>query len=138
MVKMNITFGIRASALLVFLCGSVLGAEAETFAERHHLAKLAEEKEPTRSYLNDEMFPAVGPAAATAMRGCLAPAGASTDPFTVLADLSKDGDFTRIAYEPKTDTATCFAAAMPSFHAPPPPTQGGRPLPISIDMKVVP
>lgn len=138
MVKTNITFCVKASALLVFLSGNVLGAGVETFAERHHLAKLAEEQEPTRSYLNDKMFPAVGPAAATAMRGCLTPAGASTEPFTVLADLSKDGNFTRIAYEPKTDTAACFAAAMPSFHAPPPPTQDGRPLPISIDMKIVP
>ncbi|MCK4118391.1 hypothetical protein ACI2UK_13755 [Ralstonia nicotianae] len=138
MVKTNITFYVKASALLVFLSGNVLGAGVETFAERRQLAKLAEEQEPTRSYLKDKMFPAVGPATATAMRGCLTPAGASAEPFTVLADLSKDGNFTRIAYEPKTNTAACFAAAMPSFHAPPPPTQDGRPLPISIDMKVVP
>ncbi|MDB0567593.1 hypothetical protein AB6Q13_09355 [Ralstonia solanacearum] len=138
MIKANLAFCMNASALLIFLSGNVLGAEAETFAERHQLAKLAEEQEPTRSYLNDKMFPAVGAAAATAMRDCLTPAGAGTEPFTVLADLSKDGNFTRIAYAPKTDTAACFAAAMPSFHAPPPPTQDGRPLPISIDMKVIP
>ncbi|CAJ0775123.1 hypothetical protein LMG18095_00007 [Ralstonia thomasii] len=138
MVKTNITFRMKAFALLVFLSGNVLAAGAETFAERHQLARLAEGQEPTRSYLKDKMFPAVGPAVATAMRGCLTPPGVSTEPFTVLADLSQDGNFTRIVYEPKTDTAACFAAAMPSFHAPPPPTQYGRPLPISIDMNVVP
>lgn len=138
MVKTNMTFRMKAFALLVFLSGNVLAARAETFAERHLMARLAEEQEPARSYLKDKMFPAVGPAIATAMRGCLTPPGVSAEPFTVLADLSKDGSFTRIVYEPKMDTAACFAAAMPAFHAPPPPTQDGRPLPISIDMKVVP
>lgn len=138
MVKTSVTFAMMASALLASLSGNVLGAPEETFAERRQRAELVEAQSSVRSYLDDKMFPAVGPAIATAMHDCLKPKGASMKRFTILADLSKDGHFTRVAYEPKTNTATCFAAAMAAFHAPPPPTQDGNPLPIVIDMKVAP
>ncbi len=139
MLKTHKSLGVAAYLLLLCLNRNALGAGVDSFDERYRLGQMAEENEPTRSYIRHSMPRAVGPAAGQAMHDCLEPSGASTTPFKVIADISGDGRFTRIAFEPKTDTAACFAAAMTSFQAPPPPpTQDGGPLPISIYMTIVP
>jgi hypothetical protein len=139
MLKTNNALCVTASFLLLILYGNALGAGVKSFEERYRLGGLAEENEPARSYIRDTMYRAIGPATANVMHDCLKPTGANTAPFKVVADLSGDGRFIHVAYEPKTDTAACFAAAMTSFQAPPPPpTQDGGPLPIAIYMTIAP
>lgn len=114
-------------------------ADGQTFSERVALAKQVEEQSATTEYFRNGMYPAIGAALASAMRECMSRAGASTEKFSVVADISLDGKFTHIAHEPNTNTATCLAAAMASFRAPPPPMcDCGAAFPIVIDMSVTP
>ncbi len=126
---------IVAFSILAFQASA---AEATSFAERVALAKRVEEQKATAEYFKNGMYPAIGPSLASAMQECTSRAGASTEKFTVVADVSQDGQFTHIAYEPNTNTAACFAAAMELLRAPPPPTCDSGALPIVIDMSVKP
>jgi hypothetical protein len=120
------------------LANEALCAESDQFSERVANAKKIEAQEETQAYFKNEMYPAIGPALASAMRECLSLANASTEKFTVVADISQGGEFINVAHKPKTNTATCLATAMRSFHAPPPPTCDCVSLPIVIDMAVKP
>lgn len=113
-------------------------ADTPSFAERVALAKNTEKQKATTQYFQNEMYPAIGPSLATAMQECMSRAGASTEKFTVVANVSQDGRFMDIAHEPSTNTATCLATAMASFRAPPPPTCDYGVLPIVINMSVKP
>jgi len=113
-------------------------ADGTSFDERVALAIKIEEQKATSEYFKNGMYPAIGPSLASAMRECTSRAGASTAKFTVVADVSQDGLFTHIAYEPNTNTAACLAAAMASFSAPAPPTCDCGELPIVINMSVKP
>jgi hypothetical protein len=113
-------------------------ADVSSFAERVALAKWVEEQKAASEYFQNGMYPAIGPSLASAMRECTSRVGASTQKFTVVANVSQDGQFTDIAHEPNTNTAACVAAAMASFRAPPPPTCDLGALPIVIDMSVTP
>ncbi len=126
---------IVAFSVLAFQANA---ADAPAFAERVALAKKLEEQNATAEYFQNGMYPAIGPSLASAMRDCTSRAGASTEKFTVVADVSQDGQFTHIAYEPNTNTAACFAAAMELLRAPPPPTCDSSALPIVIEMSVKP
>jgi len=128
---------------IYFIVFSVLAfqanaADGSSFSERVALAEKIEEQKATAEYFKNGMYPAIGPSLSSAMRECTSLAGASTAKFTVVADVSQDGRFTHIDYEPNTNTAACLAAAMVSFRAPPPPTCDCGELPIVINMSVKP
>ena len=131
-----------AASLMVLACG-LLGFHADagettSFSERVAIAKRIEAQKETADYFKTGMYPAIGPALASAMRDCMSRPGASTEKFTVVADVSQNGEFIHIAHEPKTNTAACLAGAMASFRAPPPPTCDCGDLPIVIDMSITP
>ena len=108
------------------------------FAARERLARKIEEQPETQKYLYEGMFPVIGSSTADAMKICLTSATASTDKFTLVADVLPDGRFGAVAVQPTTNTARCFAAAFRRFRAPPPPTCDCGPLPIAIDMAIKP
>lgn len=134
------TFPHQACLLAVNLFAlNAIAADNQAFAERVALAKKIEEQRATTEYFQNSMYPAIGPSLASAMKKCMSRSAASTAKFSVVADITQDGKFTRIAYEPNTNTAACLAAAMASFRAPPPPTcDCGAALPIVIDMSITP
>lgn len=132
---------VRLYPLLFALCVVPLHVCADpslSFAKRVAFAKEVEEQKATAEYFHNGMYPAIGPSLSAAMRECMSHAGASTDKFTVVADITQNGEFIHIAYEPNTNTAACLAAAMASFRAPAPPTCDYGALPIVIDMSIKP
>jgi hypothetical protein len=114
------------------------GADTVAFPDRVALAKRVETQPEAAQYLKSQMYPAIGPALASAMRACLPPGKPSPGKFAVVADLSQEGKFVKIDYEPKVEAAACLANAMATFHAPRPVTCGCELLPIVIEMSVVP
>lgn len=127
-----------SSYLFLLCCTQAAATHAETFEERRHLAQMVEDSEPARSYIYGEMFPAIGSAMADAMRDCLKFSAASKEAFAMVADVSQDGRFTDIAYEPRSNTATCFATAISSFQVPSPPSLGEKSFPIAFHMEIKP
>jgi hypothetical protein len=139
MLKLMTTHYRAHVIALCLLTAQTAAADDRTFSERVELAKKIEKQSATTAYFQNAMYPAIGPALASAMRECMSRAGASTVKFSLVADISQDGKFTHIAYKPNTNTAACIAAAMESFRAPPPPMcECGSSLPIVIDMSVTP
>ena len=49
-----------------------------------------------------------------------------------------NGRFMQIAYEPKSNTAACFAKAISLFRVPSPPALGQESFPIVMDMTIKP
>lgn len=99
------------------LCGTYCALGNQAFFERVALAKKIEEQSATAEYPRNGMFPAIGHALQSTMLKCTSLPGASTKKFSVVADISPEGKFTRIAYEPKSNTAKCLATAMEPFRA---------------------
>lgn len=138
MTEMDKLLRATSSCLFLLCCTQAAAAHAKTFEERRYLAQMVEDSEPARSYIYGKMLPAIGSAMADAMRDCLKSSAASKEAFAVVADVSQDGRFTDIAYEPRSNTATCFVTAMSSFQVPSPPSWGEKPFPIALHMEVKP
>jgi len=111
---------------------------AASFSERISLADKAEDRAPVYEYLYKEMYPAIGSNLAAIMNVCVAKASASRKDFTIVADISNEGAFTKVAFKPKTNTAVCFVAGMVATRPPPPSKCNCGPLPIVIHMSVKP
>jgi len=124
-------------ALLLLCCGQ-LSAETLSFSERIKLAKEIEKQKSAENYFFKEMFPSVGGVMADAMKRCTSAPKANLSPFTLVADISTQGKFINIAYEPRINTAACFADLLSTLQAPPPPTCECVTMPIVIEMKIEP
>lgn len=124
--------------LSILLIVSSSSAIAATFSERVATAKDVELQEETSIYFRNNMYPAIGQELNQAMRECTSLPNANIEKFTVVADITQEGKFVNIEYEPKTNTAACLAKAMKTFHSPPPPTCDSGSLPIVINMTVAP
>jgi hypothetical protein len=114
---------MRRKLFAIALTLAVLTAHAGEntgFAGRVALANKFLAQEKTAAYVRDEMIPAIRPALYTAMRACRNYPGASSENFAVVADVTREGEFVDIDYEPKTNTGACMTRAMVSFRAPPP------------------
>ena len=136
--KGHLILGVGTCLLLV-CCLSAAAAQPRTFEERRHIAQALEGNSKTvQGYLSSEMYPAIGSAMADAMRNCFERSGASSEPFSLVADVSQDGRFMQIAYEPKSNTAACFAKAISLFRVPSPPALGQESFPIVMDMTIKP
>ena len=117
---------------------SASGADSVSFTDRVALAKRVETQAEAAQYFKSQMYPAVGPALASAMRACLPPGKPTPGKFAVVADVSQEGRFVNIDYEPKVEVAACLANAMATFHPPRPVTCGCELLPVVIEMSIVP
>ncbi len=124
--------------VLVAQMSYAYAASQPSFDARVARAKVIELQDATVKYFQNDMYPAIGESLATAMRGCTSRPNASLKKFTVVADVTPDGQFVRIAYRPNSDTANCLAAAMALFRAPPPPMCEYSALPVFFDMSVKP
>lgn len=89
-----------------------------SFSERVALAKRAEQQKEISSYLYNEMFPAIGSNMSELMKSCLTKTNASVDKFTIVADVRESGRFNEIDFQPRTNTASCFAIGLASFQLP--------------------
>jgi hypothetical protein len=129
---------MKRSFFSIFLIASSPSAFAATFSERVATAKDVETQKETQIYFKNIMYPSLGPELRQAMQECTSLPNANIEKFTVVADITQEGKFVGIEFEPKTDTAACLAKAMTTFHSPPPPTCDGGSLPIVMNMTVTP
>ena len=112
---------------------------AATFAERVAIAKKIESQQATQDYFLKGLFPAIGPVMGGIMHECLSHPEASTEKFTLIANVAESGQLVDIDVEPKSNnTAVCFAKAFATLTAPPPPLCDCGVLPVVIDMGVKP
>lgn len=129
---------LAALSLSLISIAALAAGEASSFASRERRARQIEKQPQTQKYLSDGMYPNIGQAMANAMKACLADGNASTDKFTLVADVTPAGYFSEVSVRPSTDTSRCFAMAFSEFRAAPPPTCDCGPLPIVIDMTINP
>lgn len=109
-----------------------------SFAERVALAKRAEQQKEIGSYLQKEMFPAIGSNMSELMKSCLAKANASVDKFTIVADVKEPGRFDGIDFQPRTNTASCFANGLASLKLPNTKLCQCGSIPFVLDMTITP
>jgi len=109
-----------------------------SFSERVALAKRAEQQKEIGNYLYKEMFPSIGTNMSELMKGCLAKANASVDKFTLVANVKEPGRFSEIDYQPKTNTASCFANGLASLHLPNTKLCQCGSIPVVLDMTITP
>lgn len=109
-----------------------------SFSERVALAKKAEKQKEIGNYLYKEMFPAIGTNMSELMKSCLAKANASVDKFTIVADVKEPGRFNEVDYQPKTNTASCFAAGLASLQLPNTKLCQCGSIPVVLDMIITP
>jgi hypothetical protein len=101
-------------------------AGSETFDERVRVAKLAEVDSAFAAYQSALLEP-VGADMTRAMTECVqSTTGASTEDFTLVAELADDGRPVEIAVRPETNVATCWAARFAALRFAPPPRYPGR------------
>lgn len=113
-------------------------SKAPSFSERIAFAKAAEKQNEISNYLYKEMFPSIGPNMSELMKGCLAKKNASVDKFTIVANVKEPGQFKEIDFEPKSNTASCFADGLASLHLPPIKPCSCGSLPVVMDMSITP
>ena len=112
---------------------------AATFAERVAIAKEIESQKEASEYFFKNFFPTIGPSMGGIMKMCLARDNANIDKFTVVANVSLNGELIDIDFEPKSNnTGACFANELATVQAPPPPLCDCGVLPVTITMAVKP
>ncbi|TPQ24842.1 hypothetical protein [Methylomonas koyamae] len=108
-----------------------------SFDERVALAKRIEANPSAKQYFNETFYPAIG-ALGPEMQECLKQPKASTERFSLVADIDLAGRFINVDYQPKTATAGCFSWAVRGLTIKAPPTCDWVSLPIVIEMNVNP
>lgn len=109
-----------------------------SFSDRVALAKRAEQQNDIGNYLYKEMFPAIGSNMSELMKSCLAKPNASVDKFTIVAGVKQSGQFNEIDYQPRTNTASCFAEGLASLRLPNTKFCQCASLPVVLDMSIRP
>lgn len=109
-----------------------------SFSARVALAKRAGFQKEIYNYLYKEMFPSIGSNMSELMKSCLAKQNASVDKFTIVADVKEPGQFSGIDYQPRTNTAKCFAEGLAPLHLPSTKLCQCGSLPVELDMTVTP
>jgi hypothetical protein len=109
-----------------------------SFSERVAFAKRAEKQKEIGNYLYKEMFPAIGTNMSELLKSCLSRANASVDKFTIIADVKEPGRFNEVDYQPKTNTASCFAGGLASLNLPSTKLCQCGSIPVVIDMSITP
>lgn len=129
-------YGWGLLTLLAMTC-SASPAASPSFTERVAQAR-AVEKHPDHATFFQTYYPVMERTLGPVMLACMKHADASSKPFTLVADLTHDGQYRNVAYAPATSTARCLAEALPSLQAPAPPVKNSALFPIVIDMSVTP
>ncbi len=130
---------MRSLTLLVALLSFANLSTAATFAERVAFAKKIEAQKEASDYFFGTFFPTFGSSIGGIMKMCLARDGASQEKFTLVANVSLQGELVAVDFEPKSNnTGACFAKEFSSLKAPTPPLCDCGLLPLVIDMAVKP
>jgi hypothetical protein len=109
----------------------------EPFDVRVGLGKAAEQNEEFSAY-QSSMNRQVGSQYAAAMRSCFATVkDPQTDSFTLVGDITPDGELSAVEVRPATNIASCFAAGLRAVTFPNPPRYSGRNgFPVTIEMHI--
>ncbi|WP_109127480.1 peptidase C13 [Dyella sp. C11] len=109
-------------------------AAGNDFISRVSQAKLAEGAATGPAY-QKQMWDRIGNPTTDAYKACLASSPDDKAPFTLVADVTKDGRLSRIAVQPETPVAKCMASHFTSWMLPAPPATP-VPYPVEIDFSI--
>ena len=124
---------------LALLLGAPQGVSGDSFATRVMQGKLVEAGNTGAAY-QKQLWDRINDPFAAALKACIASnAPADKSPFTVVADVSPDGEPGRIDVQPATPVANCLATSLGKMALPAPPRLPDRATyPIEIDVSIVP
>ena len=107
-----------------------------SFKSRVDFANKAEKQPEIRDYLKNKVYHEIGSQLATIMTDCLAKPKASTDKFTLVANIKNPGHFADVDYQPKSNTASCFAKGLSLLSFPDTDLCSCGAIPFVIDMSI--
>jgi hypothetical protein len=116
----------------------ICDAKLPNFSERVTFAKRAEEQSEIGDYLYKVVFPSIGSDMSSIMKDCLTMPNASVGKFTVVAEITEPGQFDKIDYRPRTNTAGCFADGLASLQLPKSKLCTCGSIPVVLDMAITP
>lgn len=112
-------------------------APSDEFTTRVTQAKLAEAS-PTGPDYQKKLWDKIGNPTTDALKACIASLPlANKAPFTLVADVQRNGSLTRAEVRPTTDVATCLLSKFASWTVPPPP-ESPAPYPVEVDFTITP
>jgi hypothetical protein len=106
-----------------------------SFEERVRQARDFEQDAAARDYAGKNLYPAMATIMSASMKDCLKQPDASTEKFTLVANILRNGEIGDVDYKPATNTAQCFGESMRSLHLPSLPEEFPT-LPVFFDMKI--
>ncbi|TBR36383.1 peptidase C13 [Dyella terrae] len=112
-------------------------APDDEFTTRVTQAKLNEGSLTGPDY-QKKLWAKIGNPTTDALKACIASIpNANKAPFTLVADVQKNGSLTRVEVRPTTDVATCLMGKFATWTVPPPP-ESPVPYPIEVDFTITP
>jgi len=129
-----------AFVYLTALCiaGAARAEEPSAFSDRVQNGNKVEAAPEYSDYFTNHYFPSLGQPMADAIKSCAAQHHASSAKFALVSDLSANGDFEKIEFQPQSNVAWCFAEKVKTFHAPPPPYISGEGFPVVFEITITP
>lgn len=132
------------SKFFLFVAVCVLGfspnaANAQTFEKRISAAKKIEDSKTYKTYFA-EVYKSIGPQMAKYMDDCVGIKAVAEPDFTLVANLTSEGNPEDIAVQPSNKVAECFSDRFKSIvlYPHPPTLSGGEKFPVVIEMKIKP
>lgn len=110
----------------------LLAAEP-SFEQRIRQGRRFEQDAAAQDYTKKHVLPAMSDALSKSLTDCLAQPGASTEKFTLVADILPDGGISNVDYRPATNTAECFGHAFHGLSLAPLPNELSG-LPVFFDL----
>jgi hypothetical protein len=108
--------------------------EAElSFDQRVRQGRRFEQDATALEYVKKNVFPAINTVLSKSLTDCLKQPDASTEKFTLVANIMQDGGIGNVDYKPVTNTAQCYGDALRILSLPPLPNELSI-LPVFFDM----
>ncbi|MCQ8130753.1 hypothetical protein, partial [Methylomonas rivi] len=104
-----------------------------SFEQRVRQGRRFEQDAAAQDYTKKHVLPAMSDALSKSLTDCLAQPGASTEKFTLVADILPDGGISNVDYRPATNTAECFGHAFHGLSLAPLPNELSD-LPVFFDL----
>jgi len=129
-----------AFACLAVLCiaGAAKAEGPSTFSERVQNGNKVEAAPEYSDYFTNHYFPSLGQPMSDAIKHCASIHQASSAKFAVVSDLSANGEFEKIEFQPQSNVAWCFSEMLKTLHAPPPPSVPGEGFPVVFEITITP
>lgn len=104
-----------------------------SFDQRVQQGRRFEQDATALEYVKKNVFPAINTVLSKSLTDCLKQPDASTEKFTLVANIMQDGGIGNVDYKPATNTAQCYGNSLRMLNLPPLPNELSI-LPVFFDM----